>query len=81
MPRRQVRDDEATFAEPYPHYVAMAEDQTGMDEVTAAEMVQFCMVVLMRSDPLPYDSQELASLTACVETSRSGSTPRWRTTV
>jgi cytochrome c peroxidase len=33
----------ATFAEPYPHYVAMAKEKAGMDEIKAAEMVQLCM--------------------------------------
>ena len=38
-----------------------------MDEVNAAEMVQFCMNVPMMSDPFPWDSRELAALTAYVE--------------
>jgi len=64
-----------TFAEPYPHHVKMAEDQAGMSEVTAAEMVQLCMVIPMQSDPLAYDSQELAALTAYVEDIRPGFDP------
>jgi len=59
-----------TFNEPYPHFVAMGSDMFGMDEVTAAEMVQLCMVVPMGADPLPWDSDELAALTAYVEDER-----------
>ena len=59
-----------TFREPYPHLVAMGSDMFGMDEVTAAEMVQLCMVVPMSADPLPWDSDELAALTAYVEDER-----------
>ena len=32
-----------SFASAYPHTVVMAKDRSGMDQVTAAEMVQFCM--------------------------------------
>jgi cytochrome c len=55
-----------TFAKPYPHYVAMPAAQGGVEQVNAAEMVQFCMNVPMMSDPLPWDSRELAALTAYV---------------
>ena len=34
-----------TFAEPYPHYVEMAERRSGISEANAAEMVNLCMVV------------------------------------
>ncbi|MFW5678625.1 MAG: hypothetical protein ACOC3D_00025 [Pseudomonadota bacterium] len=60
-----------TFAEPYPHFVRMGRDMAGMDEVKAAEMVQLCMVVPMGADPLPWDSVELAALTAYVEAERA----------
>jgi cytochrome c len=56
-----------SFAQPYPHYVAMPAQQGGVDEVSAAEMVQFCMIVPMADEPLPWDSLELASLAAWVE--------------
>lgn len=56
-----------TFLEPYPHQVAMGVNMFDMDEVTAAEMVQLCMVVPMGTDPLAWDSEELAALTAYVE--------------
>jgi len=57
----QFRD---TFKEPYPHYVRMTNNQAGFDQVTAEEMVQFCMVVPMKAEALPWDSKELAALTA-----------------
>lgn len=56
----------ASFAEPYPHPVAMASDRAGMDEVTAAEMVQLCMAIPMNAEPLDWGSVELAALTAKV---------------
>ena len=59
-----------TFRDPYPHFVAMGKNMFEMDEVTAAEMVQLCMVVPMGTDPLPWDSEELAALTAYVEDER-----------
>ena len=64
-----------TFASPYPHQVAMAQDRAGLAQVNAAEMVQLCMVVPMGSDPLPWDSRELAALTAYVEDIRPGFKP------
>jgi cytochrome c len=57
----------ATFAKPYPHYVAMPAQQAGVKEVTAAEMVNFCMIVPMGAESLAWNSQELAALTAYVE--------------
>ena len=42
----------ATFADPYPHWVKMAEAQVGQQQVTAAEMVQLCMVFAMRTRSL-----------------------------
>ncbi len=57
----------ASFAQPYPHEVAMAVDRAGMAEVTAAEMVQLCMAIPMAAEPLDYGSIELAALTAEVE--------------
>ena len=57
----------ASFAEPYPHRVAMARDRAGLDQVTAAEMVQLCMAIPMNAEPLDYGSVELAAITAQVE--------------
>lgn len=59
-----------TFKEPYPHFVQMAKGRAGLDEVTAAEMVQLCMVVPMAADPLPWDGPELAALAAFVDDER-----------
>jgi len=53
-----------TFSEAYPHYVKMANEQSGVKKVELDEMVQFCMVVPMAAKPLPWDSTKLAALTA-----------------
>jgi hypothetical protein len=53
----------ASFAEPYPHPVAMAKDRAGLDQVTAAEMVQLCMAIPMAAEPLDYGSVELGRAT------------------
>lgn len=53
-----------TFAIPYPHTVAMARDQAGVKTVHLDEMIQACMVMPMAAKPLPWDSKELAALTA-----------------
>lgn len=64
-----------TFAEPYPHFVQMGKDRAGMDEVTAAEMVQLCMAIPMAADPLDYGSVELAALTAYTVSLQDGFVP------
>ena len=56
----------ASFATPYPHRVAMPAQQAGVTQVSAAEMVQFCMLTPMAAQALPWDSVELAALTAYV---------------
>lgn len=56
-----------TFNQPYPHKVAMASGRAGLDEITAEQMVQLCMVIPMKTDPLPWNSRELAALSAYVE--------------
>ena len=66
---------QSTFAKPYPHHVAMPAQQAGVDEVNAAEMVQFCMLVPMATDPLAWESTELAALAAYVEDIRPGYKP------
>jgi cytochrome c len=53
-----------TFANPYPHMVAMAHEKGGVKQVHLDEMIQFCMVVPMEAKPLPWDSRELAALVA-----------------
>jgi len=56
-----------TFLESYPHNVKMASKKAKLDSITAEGMVQFCMVVPMKNDPLPWDSEDLAALTAYSE--------------
>ena len=55
-----------SFKKPYPHPVEMATTRVGLKQVHADEMVQLCLVVTMDSKPLPWDSEELADLTAYV---------------
>jgi hypothetical protein len=71
----QYAQMQPSFAKPYPHRVAMPHQQAGIDKVNAAGMVQFCMVVPMAADPLPWDSKELASLSAYVESLQTGYQP------
>lgn len=56
-----------TFLQPYPHPVGMASGMFGLAEVDAEQMVQLCMVVPMAAEPLPWDSESLAALTAYVQ--------------
>ena len=56
----------ATFNKPYPHFVQSVRLKTGLDKITAEGMVQFCMVSALGADPLPWDSETLAALTAFV---------------
>ena len=53
-----------SFAKPYPHEVAMAKQKGGVKSVHLDEMVQICMVVPLEAKPLPWDSKQLAALTA-----------------
>ena len=53
-----------TFAEPYPHQVTMPHRMAGVDKVALDEMIQFCMLQPMAAEALPWDSPELAALTA-----------------
>lgn len=70
---------QATFAEAYPHQVAMAKQRAGLDQVTAAEMVQLCVVIPMGSEPLAWNSVELAALTAYVRNIQGGFDPSMAT--
>ncbi len=56
-----------TFKQPYPHRVAMAKSMSDLESINAEQMVQFCMIVPMKGEPLAWDSPELAALTAYVE--------------
>ena len=53
----------ASFTKQYPHEVAMAKGM-GIHSIQIDEMVQLCMVNPMANKPLPWDSRELASLSA-----------------
>jgi hypothetical protein len=55
-----------TFNKPYPHYVQSVRLKTGLSEITAEGMVQFCMISAMEGHPLEWDSETLAALTAFV---------------
>jgi cytochrome c len=65
-----------TFAMPYPHFVQMPSDRAGLQAVHLDEMVQFCMVAPMAAKPLPWDSKELAALTAYTATLQKDFKPR-----
>lgn len=53
----------ATFANAYPHSVAMARNIFGMESVHLDEMVQICMVRPMAAEPLDWGGEQLAALT------------------
>lgn len=53
-----------SFAQPYPHTVAMAQERAGLKKIHLDEMIQACMVIPMAAKPLPWGSKELAALTA-----------------
>jgi hypothetical protein len=55
-----------TFNRPFPHYVQSVRFKTGLSQITAEGMVQFCMISAMEGRPLPWDSETLAALTAFV---------------
>lgn len=55
----------ASFARPYPHKVGMVKERAGIKgAIHLDEMVQFCMMAPMAAQPFPWDSRELAALTA-----------------
>ncbi len=56
-----------SFKAAYPHKVAMADSMSNLSSVDAEQMVQFCMMAPMKTKALPWDSKELAALTAYVE--------------
>ena len=66
-----------SFAKPYPHTISMVTNQVGKEiEVSAEQIVQFCMVSPMANDPLPWESRELAALTAYVLEYQKGYKPK-----
>ncbi|MBI5718798.1 MAG: hypothetical protein HZC37_14050 [Burkholderiales bacterium] len=65
----------AGFAKPYPHHVAMAEEQGGFKRIALDEMVQFCLVVPMATKPMAWNSKDLAALTAYTGVVQAGFKP------
>lgn len=65
--KNNTRMFKKTFLEAYPHQAKMPKKKAGMDSISAEGMVQFCMIVPMKSEPFDWDSQELAALTAYTE--------------
>jgi len=63
---------QATFAQPYPHYVQMSDERAGVKAVHLDEMVQFCMVVPMAAKPLSWNGKKLAALTAYTASVQKG---------
>jgi len=54
-----------TFTQEYQHKVKMASKKAKMSEINAEQMVQFCFLAAMgKDDVLPWESKELAALTA-----------------
>lgn len=72
---QQNRLFNASFAQPYPHKVKMAVDRAGLISIQLDEMVQFCMIVPMKADILPWNSKQLAALTAYSAAVQKGYTP------
>lgn len=64
-----------SFAKPYPHPVQMVNERSGKKTIHLDEMVQICMVVPMAAKPLPWDSKELAALTAYAAELQKGFKP------
>ena len=64
-----------SFAKPYPHLVAMTDQRAGMKTIALDEMVQFCLVAPMASKTLPWNSRELAALTAYTAQLQKGFNP------
>ncbi len=64
-----------TFAETYPHKIAMPSQMAGVGPVYLDEMVQFCLIVPMQSKTLEWGSRELAALTVYAASLQSGFNP------
>lgn len=64
-----------SFAKPYPHEVAMMRDKAGVQQIRLDEMVQGCLIVPMATQPLPWDSRELAALTTYTAEMQKGFKP------
>jgi len=56
-----------SFSQPYPHKVSMTKQRAGLNIVDADEFIQFCLLAPMASKTLPWESKQLAALTAYVK--------------
>lgn len=65
----------ASFAKPFPHRIAMADQNFGFKEIHLDEMVQICMIGPMANRPLAWESKELAALTAYLTELQKGFKP------
>lgn len=54
---------EPTFAQPYPHFVAMAKERSGLNQIHLDEMIQLCLVASMASEPIIWNSRMMAAMT------------------
>jgi cytochrome c peroxidase len=53
-----------SFAQPFPHKMAMAATSYGVKQLHLDEAIQVCMIGPMAAKPLPWKSAELANLVA-----------------
>lgn len=58
---------QSSFAQPFPHKMAMAAQTYGVKQLHLDEAIQVCMVGPMAAKPLPWKSAELANLVAFME--------------
>jgi hypothetical protein len=58
---------QSSFAQPFPHTMAMAARSYGVKQIHLDEAIQVCMVGPMAAKPLPWKSSELANLVAFME--------------
>lgn len=54
----------AGFAAPFPHRVGLVQRKAGIERIDLDEMIQFCLVSALLTDPLPWGSPDLAALVA-----------------
>ena len=65
----------ATFTNPYPHEVAMPKQMAGVSSVDIDEMVNFCMLAPMASEPIAWNTMELLALSAYALEVQAGFNP------
>ena len=56
-----------SFKQPYPHQVAMAKSMSDLESIDAEQMVQFCMIVPMKGEPLAWESRRLSALAVYIQ--------------